>query len=207
MAAQRAAILAEAERRGWKKADLTFVEDAGYSAKDLRRPGIQKALEALRSREADVLVVSKLDRLSRSMLDFSLLMERVTKERWALIALDVDVDTTTAAGELQANIMASVAAFERKRNGERTREGLARKRAEGVRLGRPSTMPVEVVDRIVVEYRGGRTLQDIADRLTADDVATAQGGQRWHASTVAGVIRRAGEPVRGRGSRSGGPPS
>src|SRR5664280_2801568 len=78
--AQRAAILAEAEHRGWHLVDI--IEDAGYSAKDLRRPGIQRALAALKWDEADVLVVSKLDRLSRSLMDFTALMDRAQREGW-----------------------------------------------------------------------------------------------------------------------------
>jgi DNA invertase Pin-like site-specific DNA recombinase len=67
--AQRSAIAAEAERRGWTLVEI--VEDAGYSAKDLRRPGIRAVLNAMTTNEAETLVVAKLDRLSRSMLDFA----------------------------------------------------------------------------------------------------------------------------------------
>ena len=82
--AQRSAILDEARRRGWDEADLTFVEDAGFSGKNLDRPGIEAALDALRKHKADTLVVSKLDRLSRSMLDFAGLMDRASREKWAI---------------------------------------------------------------------------------------------------------------------------
>src|SRR4051794_17484554 len=66
--AQRRAITAEAKRRGWDL--LEVIEDAGFSAKALRRPGVQEALSVLEKGEASALVVAKLDRLSRSMLDF-----------------------------------------------------------------------------------------------------------------------------------------
>ena len=65
--AQRNAIAAECERRGEQLLDV--VEDVGLSGKDLKRPGVQAALEELRRGEADALIVAKLDRLSRSMLD------------------------------------------------------------------------------------------------------------------------------------------
>ena len=67
--AQRAAILNECERRGWELVET--IEDAGYSAKDLKRPGIGRALDALNRGDASALVVAKLDRLSRSMFDFT----------------------------------------------------------------------------------------------------------------------------------------
>lgn len=61
--AQRAAILAESVRRGW---EVEWVEDAGKTGKDVKRPGLQAALDVLRAGEAEAIVVSKLDRLSRS---------------------------------------------------------------------------------------------------------------------------------------------
>ncbi len=131
--AQRAAIVRECKRRGWQLVEL--VEDAGYSAKDLRRPGIRAALEVLERGDARALVVAKLDRLSRSMLDFTAVMAKAQKEGWALVALDCAVDTTTPAGEAMANVLATFAQFERRLISERTREALAVKRAQGVQLG------------------------------------------------------------------------
>src|SRR5688500_480110 len=76
--AQRAAIETQASVRGW---DVTWVEDAGFSAKNLRRPGIGRALAALKAGDADTLVVSKLDRLSRSIIDFGSVLERARQEK------------------------------------------------------------------------------------------------------------------------------
>src|SRR6185437_4904316 len=78
IAAQRSAIEAECKRRGWQLVDI--IEDAGYSAKDLKRPGVQVALETLENRKADGLVVAKLDRLSRSMLDCTAIMAKATRQ-------------------------------------------------------------------------------------------------------------------------------
>jgi DNA invertase Pin-like site-specific DNA recombinase len=171
--AQRSAILDEAHRRGWDEADLTFVEDAGFSGKNLDRPGIEAALDALRHRRADTLVVSKLDRLSRSLVDFAGLMDRASKERWALIALDLNVDTSTPAGEAMAAMLATFAQFERRLIGQRTKDALAAKKAAGVRLGRPRVIPDQIVARIVAERTAGRTLRAIVDGLNGDAVPTA----------------------------------
>jgi DNA invertase Pin-like site-specific DNA recombinase len=186
--AQREAILLEAARRGWRVVEV--VEDAGYSGEDLRRPGIAIALEALRSHRADTLVVAKLDRLSRSMLDFAALMDRAARERWALVALDLGVDTTTPAGEAMANVMATFAQFERRLIAQRTKEALAQKRKAGVRLGRPPTLPREVTARIAAERAAGRTLAAIADGLNRDGVPTAQGGRLWYPSTIRAILLR-----------------
>lgn len=187
--AQRRAIVAECERRGWHLVEV--VEDAGFSAKDLKRPGIQAALHALQAGDATALVAAKLDRLSRSMIDFTGLMATAQKQGWALVALDCAVDTTTPAGEAMANVLATFAQFERRLISQRTREALAVKRSQGVRLGRPPTMPQTVVNRIRRERDKGRTFAAIADGLNRNEVPTAQGGVRWYPGTVRYTLNRA----------------
>ena len=104
-------------------------------AKDLKRPGVQEALRALKAGEGEALVVAKLDRLSRSMIDFTGLMGRAQKEGWALVALDCAVDTTTPAGEAMAHMLATFAQFERRLISQRTK-GLSRKGGgEGCEVG------------------------------------------------------------------------
>jgi DNA invertase Pin-like site-specific DNA recombinase len=186
--AQRRAIEAECLRRGWQL--LEVVEDAGFSAKDLKRPGIQEALRVLQEGDAKALVAAKLDRLSRSMIDFTALMATAQKQGWALVALDCAVDTTTPAGEAMANVLATFAQFERRLISQRTREALAVKKSQGVRLGRPTTMPKKVVNRIRRERAAGKTFAEIADRLNADGVPRAQGGRRWYPATVRYTLSR-----------------
>lgn len=188
LAAQRAAIEAEADRRGW--AVVEVIEDAGASGKDLERPGIKIALEALREGRADALVVSKLDRLSRSLLDFAQLLETARREKWSLLALDA-VDTTSAAGEAQASMIAVFAQLERRMISQRTKEALAINRAQGKHHGARRLVPDEVVQRVVAQRKTGQSLQKIADGLNADAVPTARGGRRWYGSTVAAVLRSA----------------
>jgi DNA invertase Pin-like site-specific DNA recombinase len=186
--AQRQTILAECERRGWHLVET--IEDAGYSARDLKRPGIQEALRALERGEASALVVAKLDRLSGSMLDFSKLMAKATRQHWALVALDVAVDTSTPSGEAMANMLATFAQFERRLISQRAKEALAVKKASGVRLGRPPTMPESVVRRIQRQRAQGDSLRKIAEDLNESGVPTAQGGARWYAATVRHVLLR-----------------
>jgi DNA invertase Pin-like site-specific DNA recombinase len=184
--AQREAILAECKRRGWELVEM--VEDRGYSARDLRRPGVKAALEELERGKASGLVVAKLDRLSRSMQDFTGLMARAQREGWALVALDCAVDTTTPAGEAMANVLATFAQFERRLIGQRTREALQIKKAQGVKLGRPRQLPAKVRRRISRERAKDRTLAGIAQGLNDDRVPTAHGGRQWYASTVRNVL-------------------
>ncbi|WP_440709739.1 recombinase family protein [Herbiconiux sp. YIM B11900] len=185
--AQRAAIAAEAERRGW---EVEYIEDAGRSGKDINRPGISRALAILKSREAAALVVSKLDRLSRSLADFARLLETASKQGWGVVAIDLGIDTTTPTGELVANIMASVSRWERQMIGMRTREGLAVARRQGKKLGRPVVMEPATQQRILDERAAGRTLAAIASGLNDDQVRVAGSGNAWYPSTIRSVCYR-----------------
>jgi len=188
LADQRMLIEHEAVRRTWD--DIDFMVDEGYSAKNLSRPAIAEALEMLRKGQASVLVVSKLDRLSRSLLDFATLMETAKKQGWEIVVLDLAVDTTTPSGQLMASVMSAFAQYERQLIGARTSAALQQLKAQGKRLGRPVTLPDAVRERIVFERSQGNTLAEIAEGLTADSIPTARGG-KWYPSTVKAVLASA----------------
>jgi DNA invertase Pin-like site-specific DNA recombinase len=90
-----------------------------------------------------------------------------------------------------ANLLATFAQFERRLIGQRTKEALAAKRAQGVRLGRRSRLPVDVRRRINRRRAAGTTLAAIADELNASGVPTGQGGRRWYPSSVRAVLASA----------------
>jgi DNA invertase Pin-like site-specific DNA recombinase len=158
---------------------------------------LTEALATVESGRASALVVAKLDRLSRSLVDFSALMERARRKGWALVALDLGVDTTTPAGEMLANVLASFAQYERRIIGQRTKDALAEKRRQGVRLGRPRVVDEEVVARILAAHGAGQAPASIADNLNSEGVPTAHGGRRWYDSTVRCVLRYANRPEEG----------
>jgi DNA invertase Pin-like site-specific DNA recombinase len=185
--AQRAAITSESATRGWKV--LKWFTDQAASGKSLNgRPELAKALETVRGGKADGLVVAKLDRLSRSMKDFATLVDDAQQHGWNLIVLDPDVDLSTPSGQFTANIMASVAQLERQLIGQRTRDALAAKRAQGVRLGRPRTLPDHVRTRILKAHKNGHSLSAIARDLNNEEIPTAQGGTKWHPSTIKQIL-------------------
>ena len=189
LADQRQVLETEAARRGWRV--VCLLEDEGWTAANLKRPAISQALRMLADGDAEVLVVAKLDRLSRSLLDFASLMDRAQREGWQLVVLDLGVDTSTPAGEMMANVMASFAQYERRLIGQRTKAALAQRKRQGVRLGRPRSLHDSVVARIVDARQAGHTLRSIADALNADEVPTARNGRCWYPSTVAAVLRSA----------------
>jgi DNA invertase Pin-like site-specific DNA recombinase len=107
-------------------------------------------------------------------------MERGRKHGWNLIALDLGVDTSTPSGEMMASVLATSAQFERRLIGQRTKDALAVKRAQGINLGRPRKMSEQTVERIRELRRSGMSVSDIAHELKAEGVPTATGRGRWH---------------------------
>ncbi len=123
--------------------DLVTVEvDAGLSAKTMRRPGLQRALESLRRGDAEGLLVAKLDRLTRSVRDLGTLVEDYFSDGFSLLSVGDSIDTRSAAGRLLLNVLASVSQWEREATGERTREALAHVKAQGVLLGAEGSVGV-----------------------------------------------------------------
>jgi DNA invertase Pin-like site-specific DNA recombinase len=182
---QRAALVDEAARRGW---NVEIVADEGFSGKDLRRPGLAEALARLDRGEADALLAVRLDRISRSVADFAGLLARARSKKWRLVLLSPNLDTEEAAGKFTAHVLAAAAEYERDLVSARTKEGMAQRRAEGVHVGRPRTLSLAVVERIVRQRAEGATLRAIAESLTDDGIPTARGSNRWATSAVQGVL-------------------
>jgi DNA invertase Pin-like site-specific DNA recombinase len=186
LAAQTTQLAAALAARRW--ALVHAAVDEGLSAKDLRRPALQDAIDRLERGEADVLVVAKLDRLSRSTLDYASLLERSIKSGWRLVALDTDVDTTTPMGEAITSVAVAFAQLERRLISARTKAALAELKAQGRRLGRPIEIDDTVRQRIAAMRADGLSLQRIARALNDEGVPTARGAM-WYPSTVQHVLR------------------
>jgi len=116
------------------------------------RPQLHKALEQLR--EGDVLVVWKLDRLSRSLKDLLHIMERVWDAGAGFRSITEAVDTTTSAGRMVMQMLGSFAEFERSMVRERTRAGLAAARERGVKVGRPAKLSRRQQEEVIRTVRG-----------------------------------------------------
>lgn len=181
---QRAAIEGYARNRGWTITE--WYEDAGVSGtvSPDTRPQLSAVLAAMAAGNAAILLFHRADRLARKAGDLLALRDRAEREGWALASSDGNVDLTTAGGRMMFTVLGGVAELERDLISQRTREALAARRAAGVRLGRPSTLPREVLERILSERADGRSWRAIADGLNEDGVPTAQGGARWWASSV-----------------------
>ena len=130
---QTAKIRAMATVQGAELLDV--VVDGGESAKSMNRPGIQRVLDLVREGKVEAVIVAKLDRLTRSVKDLCELLELFEKRRVALVSVAESLDTSTAAGRMVITIMGAVSQWEREAIGERTRDALRHKRANGERVG------------------------------------------------------------------------
>lgn len=185
-------IRATVERREWALVDV--FSDEGKSGRTLDRPGLNQALQLIADDKADGLVVAKLDRVSRSVVDFGLLLDWFTEAGAIFLALDLNVDTSSPGGRLVANVFASVAEWERDTIAQRTKDGLAVVRAEGrpIGPGAVSDQP-ELAMHIQSMRDEGISLRGICDRLNAEGVPTPRGGSTWRPSslqTILGYRRR-----------------
>lgn len=128
------AFIRSQQARGWMPIAERF-DDGGYSGADMNRPGLQRLLGAVDSGQIDCVVVYKVDRLSRSLLDFARLMERLDRRGVSFVSVTQEFNTTTSIGRLTLNILLSFAQFEREIIGERTRDKLSAARRKGKWIG------------------------------------------------------------------------
>ena len=188
LAAQEASIRAAVEHTpGAELVDITA--DEGHSGKDMDRPALMAAMSRLAAGDADGLIVAKLDRASRSVGDFASLLEWLDAAGATFKALDLGIDTSTAAGRLVANVMVSVGQWERETIAQRTVDALAAKRAAGGPISGPSVADQpELADKIRAWKAMEWTMQAIADALNAEGVPTLRGGVEWRPSSVQAAI-------------------
>lgn len=181
---------------------VEIIEDAGISGKTIsQRPGIQRVLAALEAKEAEAVVVLKLDRLSRSTRDVIELTERFERNGWQLHSISEKLDTSTAAGRFVLTILAALAQMEREQVGERTRVALSYKKLKGERLGttplgyqtveapngekelQPNAEEQQILKMIAELREQGRTYEQIAQILNEARIPSKRGGQ-WYRGTV-----------------------
>lgn len=152
----------EAQLRDLKAAGCTKVFHEEISSIAATRPQLNAALEYVR--EGDVLVVTKLDRLARSVADLVSIQAGLTAKGVDLRILSMNLDTSTAMGKLMVNVLGSIAEFERELMLERQREGIAKAKAEGKYAGRQPTARRKAAE--VMRMRAeGKSARDIQDAL------------------------------------------
>jgi site-specific DNA recombinase len=192
LAAQQAKIKAYAVVKDWTV--LEVIRDEGTSAKSLHRPGLARLLALVKAGAVQVVVVAKLDRLTRSVGDLDKLMKLFERKGVALVSLQESLDATTATGRLMMNLFASVSQWEREVIGERTKDAMQHLKASGQVYSRPVFDAAATLARIHTMRAAGATYQEIADELTAAGVPTTRGGA-WAPATIPSILRRHPRPA------------
>lgn len=182
-------------------ANAEVVTDAGYSAKSLKRPGIQAILEAARDHRVDAVIVLKLDRLTRNLSDLLALIDTFRKYDVKLLSATDALDTSSASGRMVVNMLGVVAQWEREQIAERVTAALAHKRRQrttycatpyGYRRDGNNLVPDDHEQAVIAQIRGraaqGASLRSIAAELNAAGEAPHR-GREWYSSTIASVLR------------------
>jgi DNA invertase Pin-like site-specific DNA recombinase len=191
--AQKRAIDRCAERLNLELVEVVR-EREPEKGKALDRAGLSYLIERIAAGDASCLVVTGLDRLSRSVAELGTIVQWLERNDVRLVAVDLDLDTANPAGRATAHALASVAGWERERLSERTRKGLAaaRSKRHASKGGSAGDWP-DIRKRIAAMRADGMTLQAIADVLNREGVPTPRGGTEWRPSSVqsaAGYRRR-----------------
>jgi len=145
--AQRAALQGWASSQQIPVDEIRWHVDAGRSGCNLDRPALALMLALVKPGER--VAVAKLDRLSRSLLDFAGLLERSQREGWAIVALDLGLDLSTPTGQMVASVLGSIAQWEARIIGERTAAALFQAKQRGRLPGKRSALPRDVQDRLL----------------------------------------------------------
>src|SRR5215211_988447 len=164
------------------------------TGKALDRAGLSYLIERLATGDASCIVVTGLERLSRSVAELGTIVQWLERNSVRLVAVDLDLDTASPSGQTTARALASVGGWERERLSERTRKGLAAARAKRRAAAGPAAPNWEAIKKRIAAMRAdGMTLQAIADVLNREGVPTQRGGTEWRPSSVqtaAGYKRR-----------------
>jgi len=192
---QERQLITAAEFHGFDSWEL--VREEGRSGKSITgRPALTAALKALEQKEADALIVTRIDRLARSTTDFLDIVDRANKGGWRLIMLDLNLDTSTYQGRFVVTVMSALAEMERGIIAARQKDVHKDRRDRGVvwgvDMGPKNKTPLEVKDRILSLRIKGLSYREIADALNKDEIPT-QNGRKWHPTTVKNIVDAATE--------------
>jgi site-specific DNA recombinase len=181
------------------------IEDAGISAKNLRRPGVQRVLRLARKKEIDAVVVYKLDRIFRSTVDALETTKAFDKWGVSFHSIEETLDTRSAMGRFFFTLTAALAEMERRLIGERTKAALAHKRSKSEKTGgdipygfdlTPHGLLTQNTDqqkviRLIRKLHGqGFSLRGICSELEREGHQTKRGNVRWHPETIAHILKR-----------------
>jgi site-specific DNA recombinase len=140
------AFIKSQQGEGWKLVKTAY-DDGGLSGENMERPALHRLLEDIRHGLIDVVVVYKVDRLTRSLADFAKMLEVFDAQGVSFVAVTQQFNTTTSMGRLTLNVLLSFAQFEREVTGERIRDKIAASKRKGIWMGGCPSIGYDVCDR------------------------------------------------------------
>ena len=182
-----AAYVQSQRHEGWTPVSTRY-DDGGYSGGTLNRPALQRLLADIDAGTIDLIVVYKIDRLTRSLSDFAKIVERLDARSASFVSVTQSFNTTTSMGRLTLNVLLSFAQFEREVTGERIRDKISASKKKGMWMGGFVPIGYDAVDRqlkvnpeeaIIVRrifdlYRTHRNIADVQRTLVAEGVRSKQ---------------------------------
>lgn len=179
------AYILSQRHEGWSLVETQY-DDGGFSGGNMERPGLKALLEDVESGLVDVIVVYKVDRLTRSLADFAKIVERLDAKEASFVSVTQAFNTTTSMGRLTLNVLLSFAQFEREVTGERIRDKIAASKKKGLWMGGPVPLGYEVIVRKLVpipeeaqrvrtimrRYIASRSANELIAQLEAEGIRT-----------------------------------
>jgi site-specific DNA recombinase len=185
------AYVTSQKAEGWSAIREPY-DDGGFSGGTLERPGLKRLIQDVEAGLIDVIVVYKIDRLSRSLMDFARLVEIFDRNQVTFVSVTQSFNTTTSMGRLTLNILLSFAQFEREVIGERIRDKVAASRKRGMWMGGYVPLGYDVRDRkLVINEAEAATVRMIFERFVAIGSATTLA----KALAVDGVLNKRGKLI------------
>ena len=185
---------------GWKLVKTAY-DDGGFSGGSMERPAVQRLMADIKQGLVDIVVVYKVDRLTRSLADFAKIVEALDGHGASFVSVTQQFNTTTSMGRLTLNVLLSFAQFEREVTGERIRDKIAASKRKGIWMGGTVPFGYDIKDRqLVVNDTEAETVRRVFDRyleLRCVSLLTAELRRD-------GVVSKV--KVSRRGNQSGGKP-
>lgn len=180
-----AAYALSQRHEGWVLNEKRY-DDGGFSGGNMKRPGLERLLADIEAGQIDIVLLYKIDRLTRSLADFSKIVEVLDKAEASFVSITQAFNTTTSMGRLTLNMLLSFAQFEREVTGERIRDKIAASKRKGIWMGGPVPLGYKVKDRklvvvpkeadqvrhIMERYLEASSVQELADELNRDGYRT-----------------------------------
>lgn len=161
------AYIKSQSHEGWRLIPTKY-DDGGHSGASLERPALQKLLDDVRAGKIDVIVVYKIDRLTRSLTDFAKLVEVFDQQSVSFVSITQSFNTTTSMGRLTLNVLLSFAQFEREVIGERVRDKISASKKKGIWVGGPVPLGYRAIDKkLQVVPSDAATVRMIFERYLA----------------------------------------